>query len=64
MICVHNSVCTDSRRALDAKGYDRLRFVEEDMTVAGKVSSFYKCMGFSYFKISTNSRTKYREILI
>ncbi|XP_006618163.1 probable ribonuclease ZC3H12C isoform X2 [Apis dorsata] len=36
MICVHNSVCTDSRRSLDAKGYDRLRFVEGDMTVAGK----------------------------
>ncbi|KAK1117629.1 hypothetical protein K0M31_015802 [Melipona bicolor] len=36
MICVHNSVCTDSRRSLDAKGYDRLQFVEGDMTVAGK----------------------------
>ncbi|XP_012144493.1 zinc finger CCCH-type containing protein regnase 1 isoform X1 [Megachile rotundata] len=36
MICVHNSICTDSRRSLDAKGYDRLRFVEGDMTVAGK----------------------------
>ncbi|XP_076179138.1 zinc finger CCCH-type containing protein regnase 1 [Ptiloglossa arizonensis] len=36
MICVHSSVCTDSRRSLDAKGYDRLRFVERDMTVAGK----------------------------
>ncbi|XP_060813088.1 probable ribonuclease ZC3H12C isoform X1 [Bombus pascuorum] len=36
MICIHNSICTDSRRSLDAKGYDRLQFVEGDMTVAGK----------------------------
>ncbi|KOC65387.1 putative ribonuclease ZC3H12C [Habropoda laboriosa] len=36
MICVHNSVCTDSRRSLDAKGFHRLRFLEGDMTVAGK----------------------------
>ncbi|XP_031833193.1 zinc finger CCCH-type containing protein regnase 1 [Nomia melanderi] len=36
MICVHSSVCSDSRRSLDAKGYDRLRLVKRDMTVAGK----------------------------
>ncbi|XP_076655333.1 zinc finger CCCH-type containing protein regnase 1 isoform X2 [Halictus rubicundus] len=36
MICVHSGVCSDSRRSLDAKGYDRLRLVERDMTVAGK----------------------------
>ena len=51
MICIHNSICTDSRRSLDAKGYDRLQFVEGDMTVAGKVSSISNCFRFLVSKL-------------